>query len=201
MKLIGSRVFFDQLWQQTCKNKKTRLLCKIKYSVLSSKSAQNWYYTLYVCTVFFFQLSWNITNLRLSEWVAIERIPVLELLLQIPEIPAGPGVHHDNHETSTNSWYSDGCESNTLVSTPGWTYGSPYEDVWHYLGPWICKTLQTCEPTACRTAKTSVALPLLAVAIISKGNKSAKQRDVWRCLEAQRPKVTVQASNYQRYWP
>lgn len=105
---------------------------------------------------------------------------------------------NDNHETCTNSWYSDGCESNTLVSTPGWTYGSPYEDVWHYLGPWICKTLQT---TACRTAKTSVALPLLAVAIISKGNKSAKQRDVWRCLEAQRPKVTVQASNYQRYWP
>lgn len=191
MKLIGSRVFFDQLCSKPVKT---------RYSVLSSKSAQNWYYSLYVCTVFFFQLSWNITNLRLSEWVAlkIERILVLELILRIP---AGPGVHHDNHETSTNSWYSDGCESNTLVSTPGWTYGSPYEDVWHYLGPWICKTLQNCEPTSCRTAKTSVALPLLAVAIISKGNKSAKQRDVWRCLEAQRPKVTVQASNYQRYWP
>lgn len=87
MKLIGSRVLINF----GSKPVKTR------YSVLSSKSAQNWYYTLYVCTMFFFQLSWNITNLRLSEWVAlkIERILVLELILQIP---AGPGVHHDNHE-------------------------------------------------------------------------------------------------------
>lgn len=187
MKLIGSRVLINF----GSKPVKTR------YSVLSSKSAQNWYYSLY-------SVYTTVVKHHQSEiiWVGgFEDRKNSSAGADSPDTCRTRSDNHDNHETSTNSWYSDGCERNTLVSTPGWTYGSPYEDVWHYLGPWICKTLQTCEPTACRTAKTSVALPLVAVAIISKGNKSAKQRDVWRCLEAQRPKVTVQASNYQRYWP
>lgn len=44
MKLIGSRVLINF----GSKPVKTR------YSVLSSKSAQNWYYSLYVCTMFLF---------------------------------------------------------------------------------------------------------------------------------------------------